>query len=158
MKRASLHLVVAVYDLRTLTTVEQVFTRFPVSVGRGGGSALRLDARAVSRQHGAFALYRGSVLQYMDLHSKNGTFIDGIQVEPEALTPIRDSNIITINPYQLTFHLRHGRPRADRHVTTPIALAAVGPGEVRLFVDDSIPSRKPVDLCEHPRGIPAPET
>jgi FHA domain len=133
MKRPPLHLVVAVCDLRALTTVEEVFTRFPVSVGRGGGNALRLDARAVSRHHGAFAHHQGAILQYMDLHSRNGTFIDGIQVEPDVLIPIRDSNVITINPYQLTFHLRHGRPRADRHVRTPIALAPVGPREVSLW-------------------------
>ena len=133
LKGPPFHLVVSVSDLRALTTVEEVFTRFPVSVGRGRGNALRLDARAVSRHHGAFAYHQGAILQYMDLHSRNGTFIDGIQVDPDVLIPIRDSNVITISPYQLTFHLRNGRPRADRHVTLPIALAPDGPRAVSLW-------------------------
>jgi hypothetical protein len=133
MKRVSPYFVVALHDLRTLTTVEQTFTQFPVSIGRGGGNRLRLDARAVSRRHGVFAHREGSLVEYMDLGSKNGSFVDGIQIDANVPVPLRDSNVVTVNPFQITFHVLHGRPRADRRVTAPIELPPVGPPEVSLW-------------------------
>ena len=133
MKRIVLELVITVRDRRTDDQSERVFTRFPISVGRGIGNDLRLDVRTVSRQHGLFTRERGSLLQYMDLHSENGTFLDGVRIEPHVLVPLRDSNVLTLKPYQITFHLQHGRPRRDRHETAPLPLSQGGPPNVSLW-------------------------
>jgi predicted component of type VI protein secretion system len=134
MARADLHLVITVFDVRFLTAVEEVSTRFPVRVGRGSGNDVRLTAGTVSRDHGIFSLEPGSMLQYMDLGSTHGTYVDGIKIEPMELVSLRDSSTIEIGPYQLTFHLRHGPPRTDRRPTAPTALT-VGPPSVSLWKD-----------------------
>jgi predicted component of type VI protein secretion system len=133
MARSALHLVVSVFDFRIGAAVEEVFTRFPVSVGRGSDNDLQLAAPSVSRRQGLFGHQAGSPLTYMDLGSANGTFVDGIQIEPMEPIPLRDSSVIAFGPYQLTFHLRHGRPREDRRATGPISVAPIGPAEVSLW-------------------------
>jgi hypothetical protein len=135
MNRAGLHLVLTVCDQRTGDRVEKVFTHFPVRVGRGAGNDLRLKARSVSRQHGVFAHQRGALLQYMDLQSENGTFLDGIRIEPQILVRLRDSDVLLINPYRLTFYFRQGRPRPDRHVTEALPPLSAGPPSISLWKD-----------------------
>jgi pSer/pThr/pTyr-binding forkhead associated (FHA) protein len=68
----------------------------------------------------------------MDLGSTHGTCVDGIKIEAMELVSLRDCNTIEIGPYQLTFHLQRGRPRADRRVTSPVAVP-VGPPAVSLW-------------------------
>jgi hypothetical protein len=131
MARLDLHLVVTVFDSRKYSAVEEVFTKFPVSVGRAGGNNLRLDARSVSRQHGAFTYEPGSLLGYMDMDSRYGTHVDGVRIEPRTVVRLRDSTILSIGPYQLSFHLRRGCPRPQ--VTVPVTVPLLGPPEVSLW-------------------------
>src|SRR5262245_12497773 len=89
-----LQLTVIVRDVQTATMAAQSFTRSPVLVGRQYGNQLRLDARIVSRRHGAF-LFSKDGLQFIDYNSANGTFIDGVRIQPNVLVDIRDSCLIT---------------------------------------------------------------
>lgn len=133
MTRAALHLVVTVFDVRLLAAVDEVFTQFPVRIGRGSDNDVRLAARSVSRHHGVFTHQPGSLLQYTDLGSMDGTCVDGIKIEPREPVSLRDSNIIEISHYQLTFRLQRGRPRADRRITMPVPVSVVGPPAVSLW-------------------------
>jgi pSer/pThr/pTyr-binding forkhead associated (FHA) protein len=99
-----LQLTVIVRDVQTATMQAQSFTRSPVLVGRQFGNHLRLDARIVSRRHGAF-LFSKDGLQYLDYNSANGTFIDGARVDPNQAIDVRDSSVITIAPFQLVAHV-----------------------------------------------------
>src|SRR5438105_3574408 len=99
-----LQLTAIVRDVQTATMVAQSFTWSPVLVGRQFGNALRLDARIVSRRHGAF-LFSKDGLQYIDYHSANGTFVDGIRIAPNRPVNIRDSSVITIVPFQIVAHI-----------------------------------------------------
>jgi hypothetical protein len=132
MARNPLQLVVTIHDRRTGSVMEKVLTRFPVSIGRGDANSIDLPAKTVSRHHGVFIHKDGSLLQYVDLGSRHGTAIEGILIEPTELVPLRDSDVITIAPYAITFHLRQGRPRPHRGVTAPISLT-VGPPAVTLW-------------------------
>ncbi len=95
-----LQLTAIVRDVQTTTMVAQSFTRSPVLVGRQFGNPLRLDARIVSRRHGAF-LFSTDGLQYIDYGSANGSYIDGIRADANRPIDIRDSSVITIAPFQI---------------------------------------------------------
>ena len=60
-----LRLTAIVRDVQTATMNAQKFTRSPVLVGRQRGNQRRLDARMVSRRHGAF-LFSKDGLQFID--------------------------------------------------------------------------------------------
>jgi hypothetical protein len=133
MAPPGIDLVITIFDVRLLTVVEEVLGAFPVRVGRGLGNEVHLPARSVSRNHGIFTYEPGSLLRYMDLGSTHGTSVDGIKIEPLELVSLRDSNTIEVGPYQLTFHLRRGRPVTDRRTTGPVSVAAAGPPTVSLW-------------------------
>jgi hypothetical protein len=99
-----LQLTAVVRDIRTATMVARPFFRSPVTVGRRDSNLLRLDASAVSRHHGAF-LFSKHGLQYVDLFSANGSYVDGRRVDPDSAVDIRDSSVITIGPFQIIVHL-----------------------------------------------------
>jgi pSer/pThr/pTyr-binding forkhead associated (FHA) protein len=131
--RATLQLVVSVHDLRSETTVEHVFSRFPVRIGRGTNSDLRLNASGVSRHHGVFRHRSGSFIRYVDLNSTNGSFVDGRRVEPGKPVSLRDSNVIRIGPCQLTFYVRRGGQDADAART--MVQQSAGPPPISLGGD-----------------------
>ncbi len=133
MARPALQIVVSVHDPRSGTTVEHIFSRFPVRVGRGADSDLRIDAVGVSRRHGVFRHKTGSPVRYIDLHSTNGSFVEGRRVEPAKSVPLRDSNVIAIGPCQLTFHVRKAAPGDDR--ADPLAQNSPGPPPISLGGD-----------------------
>lgn len=99
-----LQLTAIVRDVQTATMIAQSFTRSPLLVGRQYGNQLRLDARIVSRRHGAF-LFSKDGLQYIDYNSANGSFIDGIRIEANRPIDIRGSSVITIAPFQIIAHI-----------------------------------------------------
>jgi hypothetical protein len=133
MKAAQLQLVVSVHDLRSRTTVEHVFSRFPVRVGRGSECDIRLNATGVSRRHGMFRRRGGSPVRYVDLHSTNGSFVDDRRVEPGKPVSLRDSNVIRIGPCQLTFHVRRSAPTDD--LTSTLVQKCPGPPPISLCGD-----------------------
>jgi two-component system, NtrC family, response regulator GlrR len=79
-------------------------------VGTNDGADLRLRDRAVSRFHCELVLHRHEVV-LTDLHSRNGTAIDGV---PVLRAPVRDGAAIAIGSSRLRFHLETG------HVEIPL--------------------------------------
>ena len=117
-----LQLTVIVRDVQTSTMTAQAFTRSPVLVGRQFGNQLRLDARTVSRRHGAF-LFSKDGLQYIDYRSANGSYVDGIRVDPNRAVDVRDSSVITIAPFQIVAHMDlvdSHRVSSDPNASTPL--------------------------------------
>src|SRR5262245_13144619 len=117
-----LQLTTIVRDLQTATMSAQSFTRSPVMVGRQFGNQLRLDARIVSRDHGAF-LFSKDGLQYIDYNSANGSYVDGVRIAPNRAIDIRDSSVITIAPFQIVAHIDLVETRRlsnDPNASTPI--------------------------------------
>jgi hypothetical protein len=99
-----LQLTAIVRDTQTATMVAQSFMRSPVLVGRQFGNQLRLDARIVSRRHGAF-LFSKDGLQYVDYASANGSYVDGVRVEPNR--PIEP---VLAGDHGALLQQRHPRP------------------------------------------------
>jgi predicted component of type VI protein secretion system len=117
-----LQLTLILRDAQTATMTAQTFTRAPVRVGRHDGNQVRLDARIVSRRHGAFLFSKDGV-QYIDYASANGTFVDGVRVDANRPIDIRSSSVITIAPFQIvaSLHLVDARRRStDPNASTPV--------------------------------------
>ncbi len=132
-----LQLTLILRDAQTATMTAQTFTRGPVLVGRQHGNQVRLDARIVSRRHGAFLFSKDGV-QYIDYASANGSYLDGIRVEANRPIDIRDSSVITIVPFQIvaSLHLVDARrlsndPNASTRVET---------------IGGNLPARRPPSL------------
>jgi len=100
-----LQLTAVVRDIRNASMVVVPFSRSPVTVGRRDSNLLRLDAPSVSRHHGAFMFSRRGGLQYVDLSSANGSYIDDRRIQPDTPLDLSDSSVITIGPYQIIAHL-----------------------------------------------------
>ena len=116
-----LQLTTIVRDVQTGTMTAQTFTRSPVLVGRQYGSHLRLDARIVSRRHGAF-LFSKDGLEFIDYASANGSYVDGMRVAPNLPAPVRSSSVITIAPFQIVAQIDlvdTGRLSNDPNAETP---------------------------------------
>lgn len=125
----TLQLTAVVRDIRTATMVAQPFFRSPVTIGRRDTNALRLDAASVSRHHGAF-LFSKHGLQYVDLFSANGSYIDGLRIEHDKPRDLRDSSVLTIGPFQIIVHLDLVSlhvPPSDPEATTRILQELAGP-------------------------------
>jgi pSer/pThr/pTyr-binding forkhead associated (FHA) protein len=99
-----LQLTTIVRDVQSGTMTAQSFTRSPVLVGRQYGNQIRLDARIVSRRHGAF-LFSKDGLQYIDYASANGTLVDGVRLAPNLSVDIRATSVVTIAPFQIVAHV-----------------------------------------------------
>ena len=133
-----------VKDLRTSTVTAQRFLRSPVMVGRQDNNALKLDARLVSRHHGAF-VFSGGGLRYVDLHSANGSFVDGELIRADLPTEIRSSTVITIVPFQIVVHtdlVERDHLPSDPDAPTSIGLVPTQPGASVFgrWADDGAPS------------------
>jgi pSer/pThr/pTyr-binding forkhead associated (FHA) protein len=116
-----LQLTVIVRDVQTATMTAQAFTRSPVLVGRQFGNQLRLDARIVSRRHGAF-LFSKDGLEYIDYNSANGSYVDGIRVGANRPIDVRGTSVITIAPFQIVAHMdlvETNRLSSDPGASTP---------------------------------------
>lgn len=98
-----LQLTIFVWDFRTNIRQELSFVRSPVIVGRDAREGISLEAPTVSRRHGEFRFGNGGV-QYVDLDSTNGTYIDGIQIEPNVAVEVRESSLIDVLPYRIVVH------------------------------------------------------
>lgn len=73
-----------------------------VSLGRGSENSIRLEGEAVSRQHAAIMPRLGSYM-LVDLHSENGTLVNG-----EVITerPLMDGDRIGVGSCELVFRSR----------------------------------------------------
>ena len=72
-----------------------------VRVGKLTKNELPIDCPKVSRHHGRFFV-KGDNLHYEDLQSKNGSVINGIQVDPNTPVEILSSSVVNLsNAHQL---------------------------------------------------------
>jgi len=160
-----LQLTAIVRDTQTATMVAQSFMRSPVLVGRQFGNQLRLDARIVSRRHGAF-LFSKDGLQYVDYASANGSYVDGVRVEPNRPIEVRDSSVITILPFQIVVHIDLVEPRRvanDPNASTPALVSLPRPAgpangaRAGILDDDTAlrvgPSRESNELWRRARHV-----
>jgi pSer/pThr/pTyr-binding forkhead associated (FHA) protein len=73
-----------------------------LTIGRGPENDLTLDASAVSRNHAAL-VYRDNRWYVEDRGSYNGTFLNGIRVNPGTPLPLRHADRIEIGGEALLF-------------------------------------------------------
>jgi hypothetical protein len=107
-------------------------------VGRSPTCTLRLDDRFVSSEH-AKLQWVGGAWKIRDLGSRNGTFVDGVRVEPGVMVPLAAGNRIGFGDERPNYEL------VDAHAPGALAtdlergtiLAAVG--EVLVLPDDERP-------------------
>jgi hypothetical protein len=117
----------------------------PGMVGRSHVNAIRLPASTVSRYHGAFLFWAGS-LRFVDFGSANGTTIDGVRPEPDIPVAVRPQTLIEIGPYQLTVDV-HSVAGDEAEDVTAVPLEGSGPNgspTLALTFADAAPERERV--------------
>jgi FHA domain len=75
----------------------------PIAFGRGTGE-LMMPFAAMSKQHGAFVDKNGEWF-VSDVGSKNGTYVNGTKVQPNALVPLRDKATLRFGDVSARFLL-----------------------------------------------------
>ncbi|MBB3176531.1 FHA domain-containing protein [Variovorax sp. Sphag1AA] len=93
-------------------------TTTPFVIGRSDASDLVLDNQLVSRSHAVFEMV-GAAMTIRDLHSHNGTYVNGERRESVAL---QNGDEIKIGSYQIRFLGNSGpigEAQALRLVTIP---------------------------------------
>lgn len=96
-------------------------------LGRQERCALRLpaDAEQVSRHHARFDESAGQ-WRLTDLHSRWGTFLNGVKIPPNRELPLGEGDLIRIVPWTFAFSLRGVSQRGLRTVDdTATALTMV---------------------------------
>jgi hypothetical protein len=93
-------LTVKIHDRLNDAKVTSKLFSLPAMVGRSQVNSIRLHANTASRYHGAFLFWAGA-LRFVDFGSSNGTFVDGVRVEPDLPVSIRQNSLIEIGPYEL---------------------------------------------------------
>jgi serine phosphatase RsbU (regulator of sigma subunit) len=102
-------------------------------IGRYEDCPLRLpgDADQVSRQHARFT-ERGGQWRVADLHSRWGTFLNGVKIAPHREMPLGDGDLIRIVPWTFSFSTRGVPERGLRAVDDTTTAATM----VRSFAGD----------------------
>lgn len=118
------------------------------TVGRSSTCEVHLPDKAVSRNH-AQIRNRGGQWQFIDLGSKHGSFLNGVKVEPNDVSPLRHNDLLSIDPWTFRVRLGAGRPRAaattndmtavtQRVTALPVAdLATLAQQRLALLIDAS---------------------
>src|SRR5580658_4311465 len=94
-------------------------------LGRSEHSALRLpaDADQVSRQHARFAQHSGH-WRITDLHSRWGTFLNGVKIPPNREMPLSSGDLLRIVPWTFSFST-HGIPQRGLRAIDDTATAGM---------------------------------
>lgn len=74
-----------------------------ISIGRLDTNTIHLPSGGVSRNH-ARIIQDGENFFLIDLDSGNGTFINGLKLNPNEKNLLQAGDIITIDDYQINFH------------------------------------------------------
>ncbi|MBK8026882.1 MAG: FHA domain-containing protein [Chloroflexi bacterium] len=80
-----------------------------ISIGRSSGSTIALDTEALSRYHASITLTEGEV-HLTDLDSVNGTFVDGVRLEPNKSHVLYGGEEITIGDLRMIFQTMDESP------------------------------------------------
>ncbi len=83
--------------------VRRVVLRSDTLVGRARGCNLRIASSEVSRRHCKIILTDDSVL-VRDLGSSNGTFVDGVQIEPETDVAVAPGSQLSVGGVNFIVH------------------------------------------------------
>jgi predicted component of type VI protein secretion system len=113
-------------------------------VGRGEGCQLRVGSELVSREHCVVRLRDGQAWM-QDLGSTNGTFLDGVRLNPHAEVPLADGAEVLIGPAR-------ARIRYDRSADQVVPSAHIQPAAV---APKSVPAPHP-EPEQHPEPEPEP--
>ena len=74
-------------------------------IGRNAGKAqIVVSSAAVSGAHARISAYRGSC-SVTDLNSTNGTYINGVKLEPNIRAELRDGDYLSLGAEILEFHM-----------------------------------------------------
>jgi len=129
-------------------------------VGRGQECDLKPVSPAVSRQHCAIQVMGGSVVVH-DLHSRNGTFVNGERIEGHRA--LRPGDKLQIGPLVFEIVIEHGvggkkktrvksiKEAAERTVSENLNGATVDENDVSDWLDEA-------DRMERERRLDFPET
>ncbi len=74
-------------------------------LGRGDSSAVPIVDNGISREHLKVRLV-DNLIQVQDLNSSNGTFVEGIKLNPMEFVPVRDTYTITFGSAQVKIKLK----------------------------------------------------
>ncbi len=80
---------------------EYSFDRPRLTIGRKPGNDLHFNRPEISGSHAAF-LNEDEEYFIMDLGSTNGTLLNGGQLAANAKYPLKDKDVVTINPFKIT--------------------------------------------------------
>jgi pilus assembly protein CpaF len=106
------------------------FDRTEINVGRVQGNDLMLPKGNVSKRH-ARLLYRDGRFIVTDLKSTNGTYVNGRKIVQATI--VREGDKIYIGDFVLRIESSTSQPG------TPMAPAELGPGELPLMIEESVP-------------------
>jgi sigma-B regulation protein RsbU (phosphoserine phosphatase) len=95
-------------------------------IGRHEHCALRLPANAdqVSRQHARFTLHGGQ-WRIADLHSRWGTFLNGMKISPNREMPLSEGDLLRIVPWTFSFSTHGVSNRGLRSVDDAVSAATM---------------------------------
>src|SRR5690606_6420959 len=112
-----------------------------IRLGRHEQCDLRLppDAETVSRFHARF-IHDEHGWQLTDLGSSWGTFLNGYQIEPHQLLPLREGDLVRISPWTFSFSLaqrhRGGFDSVDDSAQVNTLVRQIGAGQGGKLQDD----------------------
>jgi len=147
-----LPVIVRVENLEMNTSVQHVFRRSPVHVGRNKLNELPLANGFVSLWHGILRFGENTV-EYLDLDSTNGTEVDGKRVRRNVFVPVSEQTDLRIGPLRLHFsrsevapaepkidQTHFGRSISSHNMASRSPAASVG----TLFFKQAAAGRAPV--------------
>ncbi|HEU5071693.1 MAG TPA: response regulator [Verrucomicrobiae bacterium] len=126
---------------KSLTGLTHELGRQWVTVGRSPGNALQLPEPSVSGQHAEFR-WNGEELLVRDMHSTNGTFIEGNRVSEGVLKP---GNTIRVGEVELRLELTAEKPVPPVVRVAPVAAAS---STTRTTASDGVAARHKVLLVD----------
>lgn len=91
--------------------------------GRGSQCDIKLPEATISRQHGKLQSNESGCF-LVDLGSRQGTFINEVQCEKEAKTPISTGDMIQIGPWVFRTSVRQGAPVAMQTIDDSVEVEA----------------------------------
>jgi EAL domain-containing protein (putative c-di-GMP-specific phosphodiesterase class I) len=102
---------------------------FPFSIGRDSGAHLVISSRRVSQAH-AVIIREGGDCYILDLHSTNGTFVNGRRVE--CNTPLLEGDIVHLANMEFRVGYAAGERDDDLTRATEMADSQLPPSFIRV--------------------------
>lgn len=78
----------------------------PVEVGRNSKNQIIIDDATVSGFHAAFVLQSDGTLELADRDSSNGTYVNGVMLDPAGRSVVRDGDRLQFGDFEVMVELR----------------------------------------------------